>query len=148
MFGSLGVVFPTVHEGGSLIIRHNGKEWTFDSSKAVNTESTPTQLSSPSSVTSNMKSPPSPLGFVRRLDKVCQYASGIFPHLIQKAKRIFPIPQVTDFFSGTGESIFDLCDSAYDAVLRGVGSPSLSPATVDERFPSIFTVTNWQSQWA
>jgi hypothetical protein len=41
MFGSLGVVFPTVHEGGSLIIRHNGKEWTFDSSKAVNTESTP-----------------------------------------------------------------------------------------------------------
>jgi hypothetical protein len=41
MFGSLVVVLPTVHEGGSLIIRHNGKEWTFDSSKAVNTESTP-----------------------------------------------------------------------------------------------------------
>jgi hypothetical protein len=41
MFGSIVVVLPTVHEGGSLIIRHNGKEWTFDSSKAVNTESTP-----------------------------------------------------------------------------------------------------------
>jgi len=41
MFASLVVVLPTVHEGGSLIIRHNGKEWTFDSAKAVNTESTP-----------------------------------------------------------------------------------------------------------
>jgi hypothetical protein len=41
MFGSLVVVLPTVHEGGSLIIRHNGKEWRFDSSKAVNAGSTP-----------------------------------------------------------------------------------------------------------
>ena len=41
MFASLVVVLPTVHEGGSLIIRHNEKEWTFDSAKAVNTESTP-----------------------------------------------------------------------------------------------------------
>ena len=41
MFASLVVVLPTVHDGGSLIIRHNGKEWTFDSSKAVNSEPTP-----------------------------------------------------------------------------------------------------------
>lgn len=41
MFASLVIVLPTVHEGGSLVIRHNGKEWTFDSAKAVNTESTP-----------------------------------------------------------------------------------------------------------
>ena len=41
MFASLVIVLPTVHEGGSLVIRHNGKEWTFDSSKAVNAESTP-----------------------------------------------------------------------------------------------------------
>jgi hypothetical protein len=49
----------------------------------------------------------------RRLGKVCQYASGV-SHLIQRAKRLFPIPHrwVTDTFAGTGESVFDLCDSA------------------------------------
>lgn len=41
MFASLVVVLPTVHEGGSLIIRHNGKEWTFDSSKVVKTGPSP-----------------------------------------------------------------------------------------------------------
>jgi hypothetical protein len=35
MFGSLVVVFPTPHEGGALILRHGGKEWTFDSSKSL-----------------------------------------------------------------------------------------------------------------
>ena len=31
MFGSLVVVFPTAHEGGTLILRHQGEEWAFDS---------------------------------------------------------------------------------------------------------------------
>src|SRR4051794_40804508 len=35
MFGSLVVVLPTKHEGGTLIFRHGEKEWTFDSAKAV-----------------------------------------------------------------------------------------------------------------
>jgi hypothetical protein len=39
----------------------------------------------------------------RRLGKVCQYVSGI-SHLVQKAKRLFPIPHrwVTDTSAGTG----------------------------------------------
>ena len=41
MFASLVVVLPTVHEGGSLVIRRNGEEWTFDSSKAINSQSHP-----------------------------------------------------------------------------------------------------------
>ncbi|KAI5888560.1 uncharacterized protein SCHCODRAFT_01132416 [Schizophyllum commune H4-8] len=35
MFGSLVVVFPTPHEGGALILRENGKEWTYDSAAEV-----------------------------------------------------------------------------------------------------------------
>ncbi|KAI0294544.1 hypothetical protein BC826DRAFT_1137333 [Russula brevipes] len=31
MFGSLVLVFPTPHEGGALLARHRGTEWTFDS---------------------------------------------------------------------------------------------------------------------
>ena len=30
MFGSLVVVLPTVHEGGQLVLRHGGKDWTID----------------------------------------------------------------------------------------------------------------------
>ncbi|KIJ98074.1 hypothetical protein K443DRAFT_104545 [Laccaria amethystina LaAM-08-1] len=30
MFGSLVVFFPTRHEGGIVLIRHKGEEWTFD----------------------------------------------------------------------------------------------------------------------
>ena len=41
MFGSLVVVFPTSHEGGTLILRHNGKEWSFDSGKALSEQSSP-----------------------------------------------------------------------------------------------------------
>jgi len=33
MFGSLVVVFPTKHEGGTLKLRHGNNEWTFDSAK-------------------------------------------------------------------------------------------------------------------
>jgi hypothetical protein len=34
MFGSLVLIFPTVHEGGALL-RQGGKEWTFNSADAV-----------------------------------------------------------------------------------------------------------------
>jgi 2-oxoglutarate-Fe(II)-dependent oxygenase superfamily protein len=37
MFGSLVVVFPTPHEGGALLIRHRGQEWTFDSASTLST---------------------------------------------------------------------------------------------------------------
>jgi 2-oxoglutarate-Fe(II)-dependent oxygenase superfamily protein len=37
MFGSLVVVFPTPHEGGALLIRHQGQEWTFDSASTLST---------------------------------------------------------------------------------------------------------------
>ena len=55
----------------------------------------------------------------RRLGKVCQYVSGISV-LIQRAKRLFPIPHrwVADTFTGTGEGVFDLCDSPHDALWR------------------------------
>ncbi|KAJ3504189.1 hypothetical protein NLJ89_g8065 [Agrocybe chaxingu] len=35
MFGSLVVILPTVHTGGSLLFRHNGREFSFDSARAV-----------------------------------------------------------------------------------------------------------------
>jgi hypothetical protein len=35
MFGSLVIVLPTNHEGGSLNFQHRGREYTFDSAKAV-----------------------------------------------------------------------------------------------------------------
>lgn len=35
MFGSLVVVYPSRHEGGTLVLRHEGKEWTSDSSKII-----------------------------------------------------------------------------------------------------------------
>ncbi|KAL1706486.1 hypothetical protein EV121DRAFT_201202 [Schizophyllum commune] len=41
MFGSLVVVFPTPHEGGALILRENGKEWTFDSAAEVLADGSP-----------------------------------------------------------------------------------------------------------
>ena len=31
MIGSLVVIFPTAHKGGTLILRHDGQEYTFDS---------------------------------------------------------------------------------------------------------------------
>ena len=60
----------------------------------------------------------------RRLGKVCQYLTGI-TYLIQKARGLFPIPHrwVTDTFPDTGEGDFDLCDNAYDAVLRELNQP-------------------------
>ena len=41
MVGSLVVILPTAHEGGLLILRHGGKEWTFDSAEAVRTAPSP-----------------------------------------------------------------------------------------------------------
>jgi hypothetical protein len=35
MFGSLVIVFPSPHEGGALLLRHRGQEWTFDSGGAL-----------------------------------------------------------------------------------------------------------------
>ncbi|KAI0668259.1 hypothetical protein C8Q78DRAFT_980479 [Trametes maxima] len=35
MFGSLVVVFPTTHEGGELVLRHDGKDWTFDAASLL-----------------------------------------------------------------------------------------------------------------
>lgn len=35
MFGSLVVVYPTPHEGGTLVLRHGEQEWTFDSAEAI-----------------------------------------------------------------------------------------------------------------
>jgi len=53
MFGSLVVVFSTVHDGGSLILRKGGKEWTFDSAKAVRVVGTSEADPSASQATSN-----------------------------------------------------------------------------------------------
>jgi hypothetical protein len=41
MFGSLVIVFPTPHEGGALLLRHRGHEWTFNSSQALAAEDQP-----------------------------------------------------------------------------------------------------------
>jgi len=41
MVGSLVVVLPTKHEGGSLLFRHGGREFSFDSANAINTEGVP-----------------------------------------------------------------------------------------------------------
>ena len=42
MFGSLVVVFPTPHEGGTLFLRHHGLEWSFDSGQALAAVDKPT----------------------------------------------------------------------------------------------------------
>ncbi|KAG6908012.1 hypothetical protein DXG01_006547 [Tephrocybe rancida] len=41
MFGSLVVVFPTSHEGGALVLRHSGQEWTFDSAALTREQTEP-----------------------------------------------------------------------------------------------------------
>jgi hypothetical protein len=35
MFGSLVIVFPTLHKGGVLSLRHRGREWIFDPGQAL-----------------------------------------------------------------------------------------------------------------
>lgn len=41
MFGSLVVVYPSPHDGGQLVFRHNGKEKIFDSGKILSGTSAP-----------------------------------------------------------------------------------------------------------
>ncbi|KAF4618646.1 hypothetical protein D9613_009835 [Agrocybe pediades] len=41
MFGSLVIVLPTKHEGGSLVFRHDGQECVFDTAAAASSEPTP-----------------------------------------------------------------------------------------------------------
>lgn len=35
MYGSLVLIYPAAHEGGTLIFRHGNKEWKFDSGEAL-----------------------------------------------------------------------------------------------------------------
>lgn len=41
MFGSLVVIFPTTHEGGALLLRHRGHEWTFKSNQEQESKQEP-----------------------------------------------------------------------------------------------------------
>ncbi|KAF7338758.1 Fe2OG dioxygenase domain-containing protein [Mycena sanguinolenta] len=41
MIGSLVVVFPTIHAGGTLTLEHNGKSWVFDSAAELASSNTP-----------------------------------------------------------------------------------------------------------
>ncbi|KAF5379428.1 hypothetical protein D9615_006626 [Tricholomella constricta] len=58
----------------------------------------------------------------------------------------FPTAGVMDTFTGTGEGVLNLCDSAYDAV-SGINRSPLSPDIVDKvdrHFPSIHR--NWEKR--
>lgn len=73
----------------------------------------------------------------RALSFLQQYVKGV-SHLIQSAKRSFPIPHrwVADTFTGTvtGEGVFGLCkcNCAYGSVSRGLKQSSLSREIVDK----------------
>ncbi len=41
MFGSLVIVLPSAHEGGELVLRHGGEEWSFDAAKAIKDDQGP-----------------------------------------------------------------------------------------------------------
>lgn len=41
MFGSLVIIFPTHHEGGTLVLRDGGKEWTIDAASEMRSKSHP-----------------------------------------------------------------------------------------------------------
>ncbi|TFK70214.1 hypothetical protein BDN72DRAFT_819242 [Pluteus cervinus] len=41
MFASLVVSFPTPHQGGQLLLRHDGEQWTFDSADILSKPETP-----------------------------------------------------------------------------------------------------------
>ena len=75
---------------------------------------------------------------------ICQQCLAPYP----ESQVALPDPHhwVTDTFAGTGECVFDLCDSAYDAVSRGLNQSPLSPEIVDKldkHFPSI--LSNWKN---
>jgi len=78
--------------------------------------------------------------------QVCQYVSSV-SHLILKAKAALSDspPLGHGHFRWHGRSVFDLCDSAYDAVSRGLNQSPMSPEIVDKldrHFPSI--LSNWK----
>ena len=60
----------------------------------------------------------------RRLERFANTSIDI-SSLIRRAKRLLPITHrwVTDTFTGTGEGVFDLCDSPHDAVVCGLDTP-------------------------
>ena len=41
MLGSLVIVYPTAHQGGELVLRHKGREWTFDANALISLQSSP-----------------------------------------------------------------------------------------------------------
>ncbi|TFK65044.1 hypothetical protein BDN72DRAFT_734701, partial [Pluteus cervinus] len=41
MFASLVVVFPSTHNGGTLLLRHDTEQWTFDSADILSKTTTP-----------------------------------------------------------------------------------------------------------
>lgn len=41
MLGSLVVVYPTAHEGGELVLRHEGHEWKFDANSLTSSQPSP-----------------------------------------------------------------------------------------------------------
>ena len=41
MVGSLVIVFPTPHSGGELVLRKDGKEWTFDGASLISSQPSP-----------------------------------------------------------------------------------------------------------
>jgi len=41
MFGSLVVIYPTAHEGGKLIFRHDDHEWKFDANSLTASQPSP-----------------------------------------------------------------------------------------------------------
>jgi len=41
MFGSLVVIYPTLHEGGELIFRHKNQEWKFDANSLIVSQPSP-----------------------------------------------------------------------------------------------------------
>jgi len=41
MLGSLVIVYPTPHKGGELVLRHKGREWTFDADSLTSSQPSP-----------------------------------------------------------------------------------------------------------
>jgi len=41
MLGSLVIVYPTSHKGGELVLRHKGREWTFDADSLTSSQPSP-----------------------------------------------------------------------------------------------------------
>ena len=41
MLGSLVIVYPTPHAGGELVLRHKGREWTFDANALTSSQPSP-----------------------------------------------------------------------------------------------------------